>query len=113
GTALFPQTSPAANGMWDIRRPTGDTTGYIQKLLAGSPKPNYFGALDGLNLAQYAYLQHRGGSQDNGVQQVTDPNANSKQINIKIDHNFSQNHKAAFNYTYQRDDSEANISSWP
>lgn len=113
GTALFPQTSPAANGMWDIRRPAGDTTGYIQKLLVGSPKPNYFGALDGLNLAQYAYLQHRGGSQDAAVQQVTDPNANSKQINIKIDHNFSSNHKAAFNYTYQRDDSEANISGWP
>ena len=55
----------------------------------------------------------RGGSQGATVQQITDPNANSKQINIKIDHNFSPKHKAAFNYTYQRDDSAANISTWP
>src|SRR5207244_9869213 len=61
----------------------------------------------------YAYLQSRGGSTATNAQQITDPNANSKQINIKIDHNFSNKHKAAFNYTYQRDDSAANVSSWP
>lgn len=113
GTAVFQNSSPGANGRWDINRATGDTTGYIQKLLAAMPRPNYFGALDGLNLAQFAYLQHRGGSQGANAQQVADPNANSKQINIKIDHNFTSNHKAAFNYTYQRDDSAANISAWP
>ena len=52
-------------------------------------------------------------AQGTTAQQITDPNANSKQINIKIDHNFNAKHKAAFNYTYQRDDSDANISSWP
>ena len=57
GTAIFPQSSPAVNGMWDVFRPTVDTTGYIRRLLAQMPRANFFGALDGLNLAQYAYLQ--------------------------------------------------------
>ena len=112
GTAVFPQSSPGANGLWDVYRPAADNTGYIQKLLMQMPRANFFGALDGLNLAQYSYLQHRGGSTGPNAQQITDPNANSKQINIKIDHNFSPKHKAAFNYTYQRDDSDANVSSW-
>jgi len=109
GTAVIPQS----NAVWDPRRPTVDQTGFIARLLKQMPHANFFGGLDGLNLAQYSYLQHRGGSQGGNVQQVTDPNANSKQINFKIDHNFNAKHKAAFNYTYQRDDSEANISSWP
>lgn len=113
GTAILPQSSPGANGMWDVYRPVADKTGYIKKLLDQMPHANYFGALDGLNLAQYAYLQHRGGSTGANAQQITDPNANSKQINIKVDHNFNTSHKAAFNYTYQRDDSDANVSSWP
>ena len=113
GTAVFPSSSPAVNGVWDRARPAGDTTGYIKKLLSQMPRANFFGALDGLNLAQYAYMQRRGGSTGANAQQITDPNANSKQINIKIDHNFNPNHKAAFNYTYQRDNSDANVSSWP
>jgi hypothetical protein len=47
------------------------------------------------------------------AQQITDPNSNNRQINIKIDHNFNAKHKAAFNYTYQRDNSDGNVSSWP
>ena len=113
GTAVFPQSSPAVNGSWDRARPIADTTGYMKKLLNQMPRANFFGALDGLNLAQYSYMQRRGGSTGANAQQITDPNANSKQINIKIDHNFNSNHKAAFNYTYQRDNSDANVSSWP
>jgi hypothetical protein len=114
GTAVTPTSSPAAGGVWDTYRPSADSTGYIRKSLAQMPHANFFGALDGLNLAQYAYLQHRGGSTNAAnAQQITDPNANSKQINIKIDHNFNAKHKAAFNYTYQRDDSDANVSAWP
>jgi hypothetical protein len=113
GTAVFPQSSPSANGSWDTFRPVRDKTGYIRKLLDNMPHANFFGALDGLNLAQYGYMQRRGGSSGATAQQITDPNANSKQINVKIDHNFSTNHKAAFNYTYQRDNSDANVSGWP
>ena len=113
GTAIFPQSSPAGNGLWDVYRGTVDQTGYIRRLLSQMPRANFFGALDGLNLAQYAYSQKRGGSTGLNAQQITDPNANNKQINIKIDHNFNSSHKAAFNYTYQRDNSDGNVSSWP
>src|SRR5262249_18937701 len=61
-TALFPQSSPRANGLWDIYRPSADKTGYIKRLLSQMPHANFFGQLDGLNLAQYGYLQSRGGS---------------------------------------------------
>ena len=77
GTAVFPQSSPAANGRWDTFRPVADSTGAIRKLLAQMPRPNYFGALDGLNLAQYAYLQKRGGSQ--GGQVATDHRSQRQQ----------------------------------
>ena len=113
GTAIFPQSSPAANGLWDIYRGTIDQTGYIKRLLAQMPRANFFGGLDGLNLAQYGYMQRRGGSTGANAQQITDPNANNRQINIKIDHNFNSSHKVAFNYTYQRDNSDGNVSSWP
>ena len=113
GTAIFPQSSPSANGLWDIYRGTIDETGFIKRLLTQMPRANFFGALDGLNLAQYAFLQHRGGSTGANAQQITDPNANNKQINFKIDHNFNSSHKAAFNYTYQRDESDGNVSTWP
>jgi hypothetical protein len=113
GTAVTPSSAPSAGGAWDTYRPSADATGYIRRLLSQMPRANFFGALDGLNLAQHAYLQHRGGSTNAGnAQQITDPNANSKQINFKIDHNFNASHRAAFNYTYQRDDSDANVSSW-
>jgi hypothetical protein len=113
GAAIFPQSSPAANGLWDIYRGTIDQTGYIKRLLAQMPRANFFGALDGLNLAQYAYLQKRRGSTGNNAQQITDPNANNRQFNIKIDHNFNSSYKVAFNYTLQRDASDANVSAWP
>ena len=113
GTAVFPQSSPAANGMWDSYRPTADTDRLHQK----APEPDAARQLlrrpGRSESGAIRVSAARGGSQGGNVQQITDPNANSKQINIKIDHNFSSNHKAAFNYTYQRDDSDANISSWP
>jgi hypothetical protein len=114
GNAIFPQSSPGGNGLWDVYRSAVDGSGFIKKLLQQMPHANYFGALDGLNVAQAGFLQARKGSTNSGTaQQTADPYAESKQINIKIDHNFNAKHKAAFNYTYQRDDSDANVSSWP
>jgi Carboxypeptidase regulatory-like domain len=114
GTAILPQSSPSANGLWDVYRSTFDSTGFIKRLLTQMPRANFFGQLDGLNLAQYGFMQRRKGSTSSATaQQTTDPYANNKQINIKIDHNFNANHKAAFNYTRQRDSSDGNVSSWP
>ncbi len=105
---------PAANnGLWDVNRPTQDTTGYIKKILSLTPHPNYYGAGDGLNVAQYRYQRRRGGNNSNNAQVGGDLYANNKQYNIKIDHNFTNNHKAAFNYTYQINDSADNVAQYP
>ena len=113
GNAIFPQSSPGGNGLWDVYRSAVDNSGIIKRFLTQMPHANFFGALDGLNVAQYGFLQGRTGSTGLTAQQTADPFANSDQINIKIDHNFNARHKAAFNYTYQRDSSDANVSSWP
>src|SRR6185295_11447092 len=91
GTAVLPS---AANGMWDANRPTQDTTGYIKKILSLTPHPNYFGSGDGLNVAQYRYQRRRDGSESNQASVGGDLYANNHQYNIKIDHNFTNNHKA-------------------
>ena len=44
GTVAFPQSSPGANGLWDVYRSSIDTTGYIKRLLTQMPHANYFGA---------------------------------------------------------------------
>jgi hypothetical protein len=113
GNAIFPKSSPGANGLWDVYRSAVDNTGYIKGLLSQMPHANYFGALDGLNVAQYGFLRSTKGTTSPTAQQTTDPYASTKQINIKIDHNFNAKHRAAFNYTYQQDSSDANQSTWP
>jgi hypothetical protein len=113
GNAVFPQSTPGGNGLWDIYRSAVDQTGYIKALLSQMPHANFFGALDGLNVAQFGYLRATKGTTSNTAQQTADPYAESKQINFKIDHNFNAKHKIAFNYTYQRDSSDANQSTWP
>src|SRR6185295_11843016 len=79
GTAILPQSSPSANGLWDVYRGTFDNTGFIKRLLSQMPHANYFGALDGLNLAQHGFMQRRKGSTSSATaQQTTDPYANNK-----------------------------------
>src|SRR5436189_183933 len=76
---------------FDTLRPVMDSTGYIQKILALMPRANFFApggtAVDGLNLAQYRYLQTRGGT--TGTTGTSPELVNRKQINLKIDENFS------------------------
>jgi len=98
---------------WDPKRLTFDTTGYISKLIDLMPHPNYFRAGDGLNTAQYRYVRGRKGS-TNGANAVTgtDAASNRKQINIKIDENFTTNHKVSGSLSYQMDDNADNLAAW-
>src|SRR5262249_55599395 len=91
---------PAAGGTWDPFRPSADTSGYIKNILSLTPHANYFGVGDGLNVAQYRYSLGRGGSSDANAIIGADAYSNNRQYNIKIDHNFNANHKAAINYTF-------------
>jgi len=104
---------PSAGGTWDSFRPGFDTTGYIRKILDLTPRPNYFGSGDGLNIAQYRFQRRRGGSNSNEAIVGADLYANNKQFNIKFDHHFNANHKAAFSYTTQRDNSADNVAQFP
>ena len=103
GTAVFPS---ASSGLWDATRPSADTTGYIRKLLASEAARQLFRRPRRLESGAVCFSAASRRQHRRTAQQIADPNANSKQINIKIDHNFNASNKAAFNYTYQRDDSD-------
>jgi hypothetical protein len=110
GSLAMPSTS---DGLWDRFRPAQDTTGYIKKVLSVMPRANWFGSNDGLNIGQYRWQRRRDGS--NGLQAVigADLYSNNKQINLKIDHNISAQHKVAVSWTRQRDNSADNVASYP
>jgi len=119
GTASIPTGRTA----WDQFRPAFDTSGLIRKFLQVTPHANYFGAGDGLNTAQLRWVRGRSGDINalNGVATTiaggsnvgSSAFVNRKQLNIKIDHNFTPNHKVAVSYTLQRDDSADNCGNYP
>jgi hypothetical protein len=117
GTAVL--GSNASSGtLWDTKRTTFDSTGIIAKQLTLMPHANYWGANDGLNIAQYRWSRGHSGDNSNAnsfvTQYGTNPlNVNSKQINIKVDHNFTSKHKVAVSYSYQHDDSVSSVGNWP
>ena len=76
-----------------------DTTGYITRAMAFYPMPNNYEVGDGLNTAGFRYLRpFRGIDNLFGGGEAT---GDREQINVKIDHNFTQNHKANVNVSYE------------
>ena len=90
-----------------------DPTGYISKVIGKMPKANYWGAGDGLNTAGYRFLRTRRGNSGAAVTIGTDSETDRKQINLKIDHNFTSNHKLAANWSYERNDTYSDQPNWP
>src|SRR5205814_9921922 len=78
-----------------------------------TPHANYFGSNDGLNVAQYRFQRGRGGANTNQAIVGGDLYSNNKQFNLKLDHNFSANHKVAYSWTTQRDNSADNVAQYP
>jgi hypothetical protein len=105
--------TPSSGSSWDGKRTTADTSGYMKKILALTPRANYFGAGDGLNIAQYRWQRRRDGSNSTQAILGADLYSNNKQYNIKIDHNFNSKHKVAVSYSAQRDDSADNVAQYP
>ena len=94
---------------WDPNRWNMDPTGFVSRVFNEMPQPNNFDIGDGLNTAGYRYIQRRSGVDGGGfVGSVgtTSDRANRKQINIKIDHQFTQDHKLAAQLSYERDTSQ-------
>src|SRR2546425_656529 len=121
GQPATPQSFSVFNR--DPSRPGSDPTAFIQKtLISRMPLPNYFdncgpgltGSLcDGLNTAGVRFTRRVDGydlAGSNGL------DTNRDQVNMRIDHNFSANHKLSFVYTWERGrnmSTQAGITNWP
>src|SRR5436190_2496043 len=84
-----------SSGGWDPYRRQLDLPGYIARQLALTPLPNNYEIGDGLNTAGFRWLRH-----SRGVDNLFGSGESTglrKQFNLKIDHNFTQNHKANVN----------------
>ena len=84
---------------FDTNRTSQDPAGITQKYLAVMPHANVFDGGDGLNTAVHQWLRGGHDSAAFALANGTDTNADRKQINAKVDHNFNQNHKVAVNYS--------------
>ena len=114
GTAILPSNTSVASPFWDNGRQFADTTGFMQRFLKEMPLANNFQGGDGLNVAQIRWTRT---AVNNGINSAAayggDQGIERKQFNIKIDHNFNDNHKANFGYTWERDSEGTNFSNWP
>lgn len=114
GTALFPA---AAATSWDTLRPVADSTGYVRKLLGIMPPANFFAddtnGTDGLNNARHRWILHRQGNQGAFVTTGADTFTNRKQFNLKIDHNFSGNHKLSVSWSKEGNGTDSDVPLWP
>jgi carboxypeptidase family protein len=103
--------SPGAGGGWDRYRQQLDASGYIRRAMAFFPAPNNYETGDGLNTAGYRYLRpFRGVDNLFGSGEAT---GDRIQYNVKIDHNFTSNHKANVNLSYERVDSDDVLANLP
>jgi hypothetical protein len=107
GTAVINATP------WDSFRRSMDSTGHIAKILEAMPRANWFGTGDGLNTAGYRWVRRASGQGGGNAAAGVSDFVNRKQINIRIDHNFSSKHRINGNLSYQRDHSEDFLAAWP
>jgi len=114
-TPTKPDCSDAvvAGTPWDALRTGPDSTGVIRKYLDAMPNANRFDGGDGLNTAIYQW--QRGSRSNGGAASAlgTNTDTDRKQANMRIDHNFNTNHKAAVNYSYEWTDGDYVLSPWP
>jgi len=115
-------TAVINSGPWDPLRTSVDSTGLMLKILNLMPNPNFFGSdsttgsPDGLNIAQYRWVQRRTGSSSTnasiGVVANTNDYNNRDQINLKFDHNLTESHRLSVSWTYEKDAGEGAIAAW-
>jgi len=116
GTAILPSQAfnNPARTYWDVGRQTADITGFMKNYLSYMPRANNFQGGDGLNVAQHRWTRTELNQGINSPAAYSgEPNIERKQFNLKIDHNFSQNHKANVGWTIERDYEGTNFSNWP
>jgi hypothetical protein len=96
---------------WDPFRKAVDTTGFVNKLNNAMPQPNNYETGDGLNTAGIRWTRTLHGS-DN-LFGIGDPLTERKQINVKIDHNFSQKERMNVSMQYEHSGGDDYYMLWP
>jgi hypothetical protein len=107
--------APTASGAWDPNRRGFDTSGVYDLLKSRAPQANSWEplggqALDGLNIIGHRWTRTVDG-RDN-LYGAGEPNPR-KQINVKIDHIFSQNHRVATSYSLEAVNADDTYEGWP
>jgi hypothetical protein len=109
--------APTASGAWDANRRGFDNSGVYDFLAARAPEGNTWEPiggstvpLDGLNIIGHRWTRTVDG-RDN-LYGVGEPNPR-KQINVKIDHVFTQRHRLAGSYSYETVNADDTYEGWP
>jgi hypothetical protein len=110
-----------ATGTWDVNRTQVDPTGFVTKTLASMPLPNNYEATgsDGLNTAGHRWVRREKdgseGQYGGSTAVVSSTYLGRKQINSKIDHNFSVKNKLSGSYTYEwsAGNNDGTFEEWP
>jgi hypothetical protein len=111
-TPTRPDCSDAvvAGTPWDANRNKLDPTGYVTKVLGVMPPVNNFEVGDGLNSGGHRWvLRTHGGTNRFGFGGAND----RKQANVKIDHNFTAQHKINVGWSYEKNKSDYANGVWP
>jgi len=110
-SAMAPDCSNAQiSGTWDPVRPGMDPSGFIDDFLQKLPEVNNYDIGDGLNTAGFRWTRTAEGSVNLwGIGEDT----YRKQINVRIDHNFSQNHRINGTWSFQKDHADDTLRTWP
>lgn len=95
---------------WDPLRKNQDPSGYVSDFLTRMPQPNNYLIGDGLNTAGHIWSRTINGADNQfGVGEDT----YRKQINVRIDHNFNDNHRIHGSWSYEKDNAEDAFPTWP
>lgn len=117
GTLLNPESlnedcsNAQVSGTWDQNGRTGmDPSGFIADFLGKLPAANNYDIGDGLNTAGFRWTRTAEGA-DNlfGVGEDT----YRKQINIRIDHNFSAKHRINGSWMFEKNHADDTLRTWP
>jgi len=98
------------SGNWDPLRPAQDPSGFIADFLQKLPAANNYDIGDGLNTAGFRWTRGAKGAENlYGVGEDT----YRKQINVRIDHNFSSRHRLNGSWSYETNHAEDTLRTWP
>jgi hypothetical protein len=111
GGVPFSESSSWVNpSPWDVNRPVRDPSGFIDYFMSTLFPINNYEVGDGLNAAGYKYPRTLKGADNRfGVGEDT----YRRQINVRIDHNFSSSHRVSGSWSWERDDAENNFFQTP